>query len=262
VTAADVRGDLRVATWCCGIRPFSRLPTASALTNPSTKPRYATWLSSAPVPAGLAAAVYGRIGRLGCSCTGDERGRRTGRLQPRRSKITLGFPTGISGQDPRGAGVYAGRRNSAPQDGYHEGGPNISRRDRRSRLRPLEIDDSLRVPARTIIIATGAAYRKPPIGNLSQFEGTGVYYAATFMERQMCRGEEMWLWWGGGNSAGQAGSLPRAGEQACAYARCDRAAGESMSRYLIRASNRIPAIVLSANTRNCGSGRELIISNE
>src|SRR5262249_59775249 len=67
----------------------------------------------------------------------------------------------------------------------------------------LEIDDGLRVPARTIIIATGAAYRKPPIENLSQFENAGVYYGATFMEAQLCRGEEV-IVVGGANSAGQA----------------------------------------------------------
>jgi thioredoxin reductase len=52
-------------------------------------------------------------------------------------------------------------------------------------------------------IATGAEYRRPPCKNLSRFEGAGVYYGATFMEAQLCSGEEV-IVVGGGNSAGQA----------------------------------------------------------
>jgi len=54
-----------------------------------------------------------------------------------------------------------------------------------------------------VIIATGAEYRKPPLENLSQFEGAGVYYGATPMEAQLCLAEEVVVV-GGGNSAGQA----------------------------------------------------------
>ena len=60
----------------------------------------------------------------------------------------------------------------------------------------------LRIPARTIVIATGAEYRRPPCKNLSRFEGAGVYYGATFLETQLCTGEEV-IVVGGGNSAGQ-----------------------------------------------------------
>src|SRR3989441_5241970 len=67
----------------------------------------------------------------------------------------------------------------------------------------LEIGDGRRVPARSVIIATGAEYRRLPIDNLSRFDGAGVYYAATFMEAQLCAGEEV-IVVGGGNSAGQA----------------------------------------------------------
>ena len=67
----------------------------------------------------------------------------------------------------------------------------------------LEIGDGQRLPARAVIIATGAEYRRLPIDGLSRFEGAGVYYAATFMEAQLCAGEEVVVV-GGGNSAGQA----------------------------------------------------------
>ena len=59
------------------------------------------------------------------------------------------------------------------------------------------------MPARAVIIATGAEYRRLRSTNLAQFEGAGVYYGATFMEAQLCRGEEV-IVVGGGNSAGQA----------------------------------------------------------
>jgi len=56
---------------------------------------------------------------------------------------------------------------------------------------------------RTVIIATGAQYRKLPLENLSRFEGAGVYYGATFIEAQLCGNSEVVVV-GGGNSAGQA----------------------------------------------------------
>src|SRR5207245_6540608 len=67
----------------------------------------------------------------------------------------------------------------------------------------IEIGDGQRLPARTVIIAAGAEYRRLPIANLTRFEGAGVYYAATFMEAQLCAGEEVVVV-GAGNSAGQA----------------------------------------------------------
>jgi thioredoxin reductase (NADPH) len=54
-----------------------------------------------------------------------------------------------------------------------------------------------------VIIATGARYRKPLLANLERFEGAGVYYSATFMEAQLCVGDEI-IVVGGANSAGQA----------------------------------------------------------
>ena len=59
------------------------------------------------------------------------------------------------------------------------------------------------MPARTVIIATGAEYRRLALENLARFEGAGVYYGATFVEAQLCGGEEV-IVVGGGNSAGQA----------------------------------------------------------
>ena len=67
----------------------------------------------------------------------------------------------------------------------------------------LEIDGGGKLLTRSVVIATGAQYRKLPLENLAQFEGNGIYYGATFVEAQLCQGEEV-IVVGGGNSAGQA----------------------------------------------------------
>jgi thioredoxin reductase (NADPH) len=103
------------------------------------------------------------------------------------------------------------------------------------------------VAARSVIIATGAEYRKPPLENLTRFEGAGVYYAATFMKAQLCAGEEV-IVVGGGNSAGQAVVfLAQTAKRVHMLVRSGGLA-ESMSRYLIRRIEENPAIVLRTQT--------------
>jgi thioredoxin reductase (NADPH) len=193
-------------------------------------------------PAGLAAAVYAAsegldVLVLETSAPGGQAGS--------SSKIEnyLGFPTGISGQ------ALAGRAYTQAQKfGAHvviaRGAKQLA-----CEHKPyaIEIDDNLRVPARTIIIATGAAYRKPSVENLSQFEGAGVYYGATFMEAQLCRGEEV-IVVGGGNSAGQAAVFLAQTAKRVHMAVRSNGLAESMSRYLIRRIEQNPAIVLRTNT--------------
>jgi thioredoxin reductase (NADPH) len=105
------------------------------------------------------------------------------------------------------------------------------------------VDGGQKVQARAVIIATGAAYRKLALDNVSQFEGAGVYYGATFMESQLCRGEEV-IVVGGGNSAGQAAVfLAQTAKRVTMLVRSDGLA-HSMSRYLIRRIEGNPAIVL------------------
>src|SRR4029450_11316949 len=65
------------------------------------------------------------------------------------------------------------------------------------------IGDGQSVPARAVLIASGAQYRKLHLENLSRFEGAGVYYGATHLEAQLCGGEDV-IVVGGANSAGQA----------------------------------------------------------
>jgi thioredoxin reductase (NADPH) len=103
------------------------------------------------------------------------------------------------------------------------------------------------VPARAVVIATGAEYRRLPLDNLSQFEGTGIYYGATFVEAQWCGDEEV-IVVGGGNSAGQAAVfLAQTARRVLMLVRSGGLA-ESMSRYLIRRLEENPAIVVRTHT--------------
>jgi thioredoxin reductase (NADPH) len=193
-------------------------------------------------PAGLAAAVYAAsegldVLVLETNSPGGQAGS--------SSKIEnyLGFPTGISGQ------ALAGRAYTQAQ----KFGAQVMITKDAKRLwcerKPyaIEIDRNVRVPARTIILATGASYRKPPIENLSLFENAGVYYGATFMEAQLCRDEEVVVV-GGGNSAGQAAIyLAQTAKRVHMLVRSSGLA-QSMSRYLIRRIEQNPAIVLRTNT--------------
>jgi thioredoxin reductase (NADPH) len=193
-------------------------------------------------PAGLAAAVYAAsegldVLVLETNAPGGQAGS--------SSKIEnyLGFPTGISGQ------ALAGRAYTQAQK---FGAQVMITKDAKRLLcerKPyaIEIDDDVRVLARTLIIATGATYRTPSLDGLSRLEGAGVYFGATFMEAQLCRGEEVVVV-GGGNSAGQAAVyLAQTAKRVHMLVRASGLA-ESMSRYLIRRIEQNPAIVLRTNT--------------
>jgi thioredoxin reductase (NADPH) len=193
-------------------------------------------------PAGLAAAVYGAsegldVLVLESNAPGGQAGS--------SSKIEnyLGFPTGVSGQE-LAARAYTQAQKFGAQLLIAKGANHLTC-DRKPYA--IEIDTGPRVPARAIIIATGAEYRKLSLENLSQFEGAGVYYGATFVESQLCRGEEV-IVVGGGNSAGQAAVfLAQTARRVHLLIRSDGLA-ESMSRYLIRRIEQSPAIVLRRQT--------------
>jgi thioredoxin reductase (NADPH) len=193
-------------------------------------------------PAGLAAAVYGASEGLDVlTLESDAPGGQAGSS----SKIEnyLGFPTGISGQE-LAARAYEQAQKFGAQLVIARGAKQLLC-DRKPYA--IEMEDGSRVPARTIIIATGAEYRKPSLDNLSQFESAGIYYAATFIEAQLCRDEEV-IVVGGGNSAGQAAVfLAETARRVHLLVRSDRLA-ETMSRYLIRRIEQSPAIVLRLHT--------------
>src|SRR5919107_1098609 len=147
-------------------------------------------------PSGLAAAVYGASEGLDVLVleTGSPGGQAG---SSSRIENYLGFPTGISGQE-----LASRAYNQAQKFGTKM---LISRATRLICNRKpyiVELESGAQIQTRTIVIATGAEYRKPKIKNLPKFEGAGVYYGATFMESQLCTGEEV-IVVGEGNSAGQ-----------------------------------------------------------
>jgi thioredoxin reductase (NADPH) len=193
-------------------------------------------------PAGLSSAVYAASEGLSTlvvetTAPGGQAGS--------SSKIEnyLGFPTGISGQELAGRAYIQAQKFGAEM--------MIARRairltcDRKPYM--VEIDDGMRFAARTVVIATGAQYRKLPVENLSRFEGAGIYYGATAIEAQVCGREEVVVI-GGGNSAGQAAVfLSGTTGHVHILIRSD-ALANTMSRYLIRRIEENPAITLHTNT--------------
>jgi len=194
-------------------------------------------------PAGLAAAVYGAsegldVLVLESNVPGGQAGSSS------RIENYLGFPTGISGLDLTGR-AYA----QALKFGAHlmvaKGATRLACDGQRY---TVEIEGGPQVPARAVIIATGAEYRKPALENLSKFEGAGVYYGATPMEAQLCVGQEVVVV-GGGNSAGQAAVFLALTARRVHMVVRGPGLADTMSRYLIRRIEENPAIVLRTRTQ-------------
>jgi thioredoxin reductase (NADPH) len=193
-------------------------------------------------PSGLAAAVYGAsegldVLVLESNAPGGQAGS--------SSKIEnyLGFPMGVSGQE-LAARAYAQAQKFGAQLQIAKGAQKLA-----CERRPygVEMDSQQRVLARAIIIATGAEYQRLSLENLAQFEGTGVYYGATFVESQLCRGEEV-IVVGGGNSAGQAAVfLAQTARRVHLLVRSE-GLSDTMSRYLIRRIEQTPGIELRVHT--------------
>jgi len=192
-------------------------------------------------PAGLAAAVYGASEGLDVLLVesiapGGQAGSSS------QIENYLGFPTGITGLELASRATSQAQKFGAQLMIGSARGLGCDRAPY-----ALDIGDGQPLPARAVIIATGAEYRRLPIENLSQFEGAGVYYAATFMEAQLCAGDEV-IVVGGGNSAGQAAVF--LAETARRVHIVIRSAGlaDTMSRYLIRRIEDHPAIVRHVQT--------------
>ena len=149
-------------------------------------------------PAGLAAAVYGASEGLNTivlehTAPGGQAG------SSMRIENYLGFPTGITGSELAGRAVLQadkfGAQISVPTP--------VTKLTFDKAYSILELEGGENIVAKCLLIATGAEYRRLEVEDCSRFEGTGVYYAATPNEVQMCRGSDVVLV-GGGNSAGQA----------------------------------------------------------
>jgi thioredoxin reductase (NADPH) len=192
-------------------------------------------------PSGLAAAVYGAsegldVLMLETSSPGGQAGSSS------RIENYLGFPTGISGQE-----LAARAYNQAQKFGAQVLIAKATRLACDRKPYVVEVENRARIQTRTIVIATGAQYRRLPLKNISRFEGAGVYYGATFVEAQSCGGEEV-IVIGGGNSAGQATTF--LAESAKRVHMLVRSAGlaETMSRYLIRRIEETATIILRPHT--------------
>jgi thioredoxin reductase (NADPH) len=192
-------------------------------------------------PAGLAAAVYAASEGLDTlvletSAPGGQAGSSS------RIENYLGFPTGISGQE-LAARAYNQAEKFGAQFAIAKGAKKLVCERIPYAIR-MENTTTL---ARTVIIATGADYRKLPLNNLSKFVGLGVYYAATFMESQVCGGEEL-IVVGGGNSAGQAAVFLAGTAKHVHLLVRSEGLSDTMSKYLIRRIEDNPAITLYPHT--------------
>jgi thioredoxin reductase (NADPH) len=203
-------------------------------------------------PAGLATAVYAASEGLSVIVL-DQRyiGGQAGASA--RIENYLGFPTGISGQALAGRAFSQAQKFGAqiaiPLQAKHLecGGPE--RRDDEP-LRLL-LEDGRAVQGRTVVIASGARYRRPDIPNLADFEGTGVSYWASAVEARLCEGEEVALV-GAGNSAGQA-CVYLAPKVKRMHLVCrGKGLEASMSRYLVDRIAALPNVQLHVGTEVIG----------
>jgi thioredoxin reductase (NADPH) len=194
-------------------------------------------------PAGLAAAVYGAsegldVLVLESTAPGGQAGTSS------RIENYLGFPTGISGQALSGRALTQAEKFGAEV----AIGRAVVRLDCDTRPYRLHLSDGQVLRTRTVVIASGAKYRKLDLASLTRFEGAGVYYCATHLESQLCSGEEAVVV-GGANSAGQA-AVFLSGFATRVHVLV-RGAGlsDSMSRYLIQRIESTPNVVLRTRTQ-------------
>ncbi|MET1040668.1 MAG: FAD-dependent oxidoreductase [Acidimicrobiales bacterium] len=193
-------------------------------------------------PAGLAAAVYGASEGL---TTVVLDGVATGGQAGTSSRIEnyLGFPSGISGSELAGRAVIQaekfGARINVPAEAIA-----LERRDGHH---VVKLDGGSSIAARTVIIATGARYRRLDLPRMEQFEETSVYYAATQVEARVCRNDPVAVV-GGGNSAGQATVfLAQHAARVWLVVRED-ALGRNMSRYLVDRIERLGNVEVLCDT--------------
>src|ERR1700726_2982426 len=195
-------------------------------------------------PAGLATAVYAASEGLSVVVL-DTRAYGGQAGASARIENYLGFPTGISGQ------ALAGRAFSQAQKfGADIMIPMAAKSldcTRTEGTFALKLDGGDTLRARSVVVATGARYRRPEIENLDRFEGRGVWYWASPIEARLCAEQEVVLV-GGGNSAGQAAVFLSDHARRVHMVIRGGGLGSSMSRYLIERIEAAPNIELVFNT--------------
>jgi thioredoxin reductase (NADPH) len=195
-------------------------------------------------PAGLAAAVYGAseglsVVVLDTKAAGGQAGT--------SSKIEnyFGFPTGISGVALAGRGLSQARKFGAEVAVPVE---VKSLNCHAGKAFDVDLDNGDCIHARSVVIATGARYRKPSIPDLERYEGRGIYYNASFMEATFCTKEEVIIV-GGGNSAGQAAVFLSGHARHVHIMVRGKGLAASMSQYLIQRIEAAGNITLHSRTR-------------
>ena len=196
-------------------------------------------------PAGLAAAVYGASeGLRTMAVEGVAVGGQAGTSS--RIENYLGFPAGLSGTELAARAALQAEKFDArivsPSEAValnEDGGMHI-----------VSLADGTEVTGSVVVIATGVRYRRLAIPRLEDFEGLGVYYAATQAEERMCSGDVVAVV-GGGNSAGQA-AVHLSGRTRRVHLIVRRAdLSETMSRYLVDQVERNPNIELVPHSTVC-----------
>jgi thioredoxin reductase (NADPH) len=197
-------------------------------------------------PSGLAAAVYGASEGLDVLVIEAESpGGQAGSSS--RIENYLGFPMGISGLELAGRAAAQAQKFGAKILIAN----NVTKLNCDRSPYELRMDDDQVIHARTIIIASGARYKKPQLENLPKFEGQGIYYGATHMEAQLC-GQADVIVVGGGNSAGQAAVyLSQTASKVHMLVRSAQLS-DTMSRYLIQRIEENPGIELHYHTEIVG----------
>jgi thioredoxin reductase (NADPH) len=192
-------------------------------------------------PAGLAAALYGASEGLDTQAVdavafGGQAG------TSMRIENYLGFPTGISGAELTARAALQARKFGArlivPAEAV-----GLTREDGDY---AIELAGGEVVHGRTVIVATGARYRRLDVPELDRFEGVSVYYAATRVEAQMCASDPIVIV-GGGNAAGQAAMFLSEQTARCRVVIRGDDLGKSMSRYLVDEIERNPRIEVLTN---------------
>ena len=193
-------------------------------------------------PAGLAAAVYGaseglRTVVLERTAPGGQAGRSM------RIENYLGFPTGISGGELAERAVLQANKFGA----CLPVATPVTRLTFDNGYSVLHFDGGHTVTAKCLLISTGADYRMLAVEGCDRFEGSGVYYAATPNEAQLCRGTDV-LVVGGGNSAGQAAVFLAAHARKVYLVIRGNDLYDNMSAYLARRIQQTPNIEVLLNT--------------
>jgi thioredoxin reductase (NADPH) len=193
-------------------------------------------------PGGLAAAVY--AASEGLSTIVIE-GTAPGGQAGTSSKIEnyLGFPSGISGAQLAGRGHL-----QALKFGVHFAiSRDIVSAQQIDNIHKLTLAGGQTVCSRSVVVASGAQYRRLTVKNHSDFENRGVYYAATAMESLLCREREI-IVVGGGNSAGQAAIFLSGVAKHVHHVIRGASLESTMSQYLISRIDRSPHITLYTNS--------------